>query len=250
MKQLVFVFMALLLGVGTITAQKEADKSVRNYYDYNYLRIGVDAGVGLNSVSASNVQQPLQLNQSAGVYINYCGAGFILVESGLRWNRRQFNLNNFNSEYTKTVNRLDVSVNNLEVPILLGGLIKINRDRSKPDIRLAVKLGMYFAVGLNGSGSLYGTNDAGGAFESHIDNVFENQKMEYGDYDKFKRFDMGGKIGFDVYFDRFKIGFMYTRGWLDMNKTYDRHIKTKSFDFTVGYTFKLSKKEMPIKTKK
>lgn len=195
------------------------------------LRIGVEAGAGMTRVFSSNLSQPFRINESAGLFVNMNEGGF-LFETGLKWHRRNYYLTGFIPQYLPIVVSAQLNPNYLEIPLMAGSMLKL-ADFNKVDIRLGLKIGMYFACGISGDGSILSKDNSGNQSLSDIDNIFKSGR----NFDPLKRFDTGGKAGIDIYINRWKIGFEYTRGWIDINKSFDRHVKTKSFDFTIGYTF-------------
>ncbi len=199
------------------------------------VRLGLEAGVGMSRIFSSNLSQPRRLNESAGFYINTT-VDAVLFETGLKWHRRNYRLTGFLPSYAPGTSKLELNPQYLEIPVMVGPMFAL-LDAKRSDVRLALKLGMYFAVGIGGNGTYYGMGDL--SKPTTIDDVFRRQSL-YSDqlsFDPLKRFDIGGKFGADIYINRWKIGFEYTRGWKDLNGMYDRHLKTKSFDFTVGFTF-------------
>ena len=195
------------------------------------LRIGVEAGAGITRVFSSNLSQPFRINESAGLFLNLNEGGF-LFETGLKWHRRNYHLTGFIPQYSRTMVSAQLNPNYLEIPLMAGGMLKL-ADSNKADIRIGLKIGMYFACGISGNGSILSKDNSGNKTLSDVDNIFKKSH----NFDPLKRFDTGGKAGIDLYINRWKIGFEYTRGWIDINKSFDRHVKTKSFDFTIGYTF-------------
>lgn len=195
------------------------------------LRVGVDAGTGMTRVFSSNLSQPFRINESAGVFVNLNEGGF-LFETGLKWHRRNYHLTGFIPKYSPTLVSARLNPNYLEIPLMLGGMFKLV-DFGKADVSAGLKIGMYFACGIGGDGQMLENDDSGEMSQYAIDNVFKSSQSFNG----LKRFDTGGKVGMDIYIKRWKIGFEYTRGWIDMSNSFDRHVKTKSFDFTIGYVF-------------
>ncbi len=199
--------MAVVVAAPTACAMAEVPKArLDSIHDATMMRTGITFGYGLNSVSASNVHQSLQSNFGAGWYINWmCGSLFF--ETGLNWQNREYDLKGFIPQYT-SIESLHKRLNYIDIPIKLGiaiGMADFGFPRRA--VILIPNVGMYGACLAN----------------RHTDG--------------FRRMDLGGTIGFELYVKRFRFGFSYKRGWIDTNTHIDRHIKTKSFDFTIGYTF-------------
>ena len=192
------------LSVFGMAAQNDSiiTRAVSNYTTY----YGVQGNIGVNSISASNLTQHNKPDFGGGFYISHM-RGSVLMETGINWNTRRLDLTGFIPQYTD-ITSLKKSLNYIEVPLKLGMAIKFfNIDRQRVSAIIAPHVGMYVGCMVNDK------------------------------CDGFRRWDVGGKIGLDFYYRRLKIGFDYTRGWVDINKNIDRHVKTKSFDFSIGWTF-------------
>lgn len=185
--------------------QADIDTVATWSYTHRSTRYGVSIGSGMNSVAAANVSQRLQANASAGVYAQW-SSWLLSMESGLLWHYRSFDLTGMNPLYT-SVRRAKTSLNYLEVPLKFGVRLMLTFTADKPKIYVTPHFGLYAAC----------------AVDRHTDG--------------FRRFDFGGKLGLSVEVDRWRFNFDYTRGWVDINRRIDRHVKTKSFDFAVGYAF-------------
>lgn len=219
---------------GNIKFGKPVAESKKDAPWLNETRFGIEAGSGISNIFSSNLSQKSQPNASAGVFVNGYYGGF-LFETGLRWHRRSYELTGFLPQYAPSTTKLELNPQYLELPVMAGTMFRLSDLSKHADVRLGVKLGMYVAVGIAGDGKYYGSG--GNTSATDIDNLFKRQSINPGtlEFEPMKRFDVGGKFGVDIYINRWKLGFEYTRGWKDFSSGYDRHLKTKSFDFKIGF---------------
>lgn len=200
-------------------------------------RIGFDVTGSFNAIASSNLSQGIQPAGSAGFFINR-KLGKTLFETGLRYNWRQYELTGFIPQYAPGISQVDLQTNSLELPIMLGRMVQ-DFGIISPTVHYVFKFGMYMSVGMFGSGTIRQANADGTFTLVDIDNVYKKQEG----FDPLRRFDIGGRVAVEVYVaNRWKIGLSYTRGWLDIQPTLDRHMKTKSFDISVGYVFKYKRR--------
>lgn len=204
MNRMVLVSILCVMSVFGMAAQNDSimTRAVSNNSTY----YGVQGNIGINSISASNLTQHNKPDFGGGFYISHM-RGSLLMETGVNWTTRKLDLTGFIPQYTDIIS-LNKSLNYIDVPLKLGLAVKFfNRDTQKVSAIIAPHVGMYVGC-------------------------LVNDRL-----DGFRRWDVGGKVGIDFYIRRIRIGFDYTRGWVDINKHIDRHVKTKSFDFSIGWTF-------------
>ncbi len=240
----ILLLMVALLSPGTATIAQE--KVVSEYADTlafhdirktdvnnlpmlpDMMRVRLEVCGGINALDASNVYQPIKPEGSFGILINR-NVSWSLWETGLRWNWRQYNLKGFIPQYAPETTKLETFTNTLEIPLTIGALLRENNN-----IQYALKMGIYLEAGLFGNGTLYKTDKTGAVIQQKIDNVYKDLL----NFTPFQRFDIGGRLGIDIYVKDWKFGFEYTHGWRDIHTGYDRHIKNKNFNLSVGYIIK------------
>ncbi len=183
------------------TAQTSSQPETRRFINDRY---GIAVGAGMNSIATSNLSQKLQLNVSAGAYTSWTVSSAV-IETGLWWNRRDYNLTGFIPQYSD-MTRLKTHLNFIEIPLKLGWEIYLS-DFKKQSVSLTPSIGMYGACAVDDS------------------------------MNGFRRFDIGGTLGLQLNVNRWSYRFDYRHGWRDINTRIDRHIKTRSFDFSIGYAF-------------
>lgn len=204
MKEKIITFCLCIISVLEVAAQNDsimmrAVSTIATYY-------GVQGNIGINSVSASSLTQHNKPDFGGGLYISHM-RGSLLMETGINWNTRLLDLTGLDPATTGVIS-LKKSLSYMDVPLKLGVAVKFyNRDTQKVSAIIAPHIGLYGAC------------------------------LVSNNLDGFRRWDLGGKVGIDFYYKRLKFGFDYTHGWVDINKHIDRHIKTQSFDFSIGWTF-------------
>lgn len=240
MKHIFILVVMLTLTVGRVYAQNKtterendavtvlqtADGSLTNMSLFpEMMRLRLEAGGSINALAGSNVHQPARPEGNFGIMISR-DLSWSFWETGLRWNWRQYNMKGFIPQYAEGVTRLDAFANTIEIPFMAGILLFENKS-----IQYVLKAGIYLETGLFSRGTLYSTDADGKPAQTDIGNIY---RSDMG-FESFRRFDVGGRLGIDVYIKDWKFGFEYTHGWRDIHTGYDRHIKNKNFSISVGY---------------
>lgn len=240
MKHIFILIVMLTLTVGRMYAQNKTaerendamivprttDESLKYMSLFpEMMRLRIEAGGSINALAGSNVHQPPRPEGNFGIMISR-DLSWSFWETGLRWNWRQYNMEGFIPLYAGDITRLDAFANTFEIPFTAGILLYENKS-----IQYVLKAGIYLETGLFGSGTLYSTDSNGKPVQTEISNIYGSNR----EFEPFRRFDVGGRLGFDVYVKNWKFGFEYTTGWRDIHTGYDRHIKNKNFSVSVGY---------------
>lgn len=244
----VAIFIATLNGYAQLT-KTQIDSIIlaavpKEYHSQLFRETGTDrttfrieAAGSMNRLAASNLSQPVKPEGSLGLYVNR-NLLWSLWETGLKWNWRQYDMTGFIPQYAPGMTKFTASANTLEIPLTFGFLMEESKN-----IKYVVKAGMYFEFGLFGNGTQYTSNEDGTETAVKISNIYKSQL----NFNPFQRFDVGGRLGIDIYLNKWKVGFEYTHGWRDIQTNWDRHIKNKNLTLSVGYFFKTKehKKRQP-----
>lgn len=234
-KLLIWITLSLL---GILSVRAQADKTVGSEVGksdslivHKVRRLSLDVSGTFNMFAAGNVNQGVRPAGSMTFRFSKQFTNFML-ESGLRWNWRDYNLRGFNIEYAPQITRLKWNSHSLKMPFYFGW---IESDRLfGHEFTGTVKFGTYFACGLSGTGMLYRYDKEGWLSVVDIDNIYKDKEG----FEAFRRFDVGMHLEWEIYLDnKWKFGISYTKGWRNIHPTYDNRMKNEMISLSFGYIF-------------
>jgi len=202
---------------------------------YAQSNFGVEIGGIYNEATTSNVEVKPKLSYRLGGFVNYddtWGSGIYFVKRGAK-------MSQFATQYAGYIQKMDVSMNYIELVPLSVSLKSFNLNQN---ITLTPVLSLFGSYGFSGNGTLTGIGEDNAIFEKKIGNVFKNEQFTNNNvaysYKGFKSFDAGGKLGIDLTAqNKYIFRINWTVGVFNMS-SYDKNLRTNSLDLSFGYLFK------------
>jgi len=204
------------------------------------INFGVDAGFGTNDIMSSNMYTREKSSYKLGAFINsplFDKNKKDVWETGIYYQRKGMKMNNFLESSTNYIQYMDVSMDYIQVPLMVG--YKYNFS---PSFSVALKTGLYVAYAFDGSGNLTGMDMDGRRFNAQMDIFSSNPLEELGSsypVKAFKRFDAGSlfSLDFGLFNDKLLLRFSFEKGWKNI-ASYDSEMQHNTQYISVGYNFK------------
>lgn len=163
----------------------------------------IKAGAGLSSVVGSDTDAQSIFAYKIGASYDLALSENFCIIPGIEYVAKGWK--------TETITG-NINVSYLQIPVFAAYKFPISDN-----MKLAIKAGPYVSYGLFGSDIDW--------VKGGTDNVF----------DMFKRFDAGAIAGISLDFERFMVGFEYSRGFTKMHS--DLKVYNQVFGVVLGYRF-------------
>lgn len=204
-------------------------------------QLGAEVGTNLSSVAVAS--NHLRSGLGGGISANYTFQKQVVLQTGLYYVTKGANNLNNTLNSGPFIQRLDVRLGYIELPVMVGYRIPLVEH-----ISIVPLVGMYVAYGVNGNGEYKSyTIKSNYSASSTWDNPFTSTGNGADRLQAFKRFDYGlrFRVNADIY--NFTLALSYDLGlqknWVGFDDTMiavsKNILKNRSAMISIGYNFSL-----------